>query len=312
MDRRSTLSPFGGLLDEIREERVNRAPSARTAAPATAEAADALVAPVAHLRDDPAASGRPEPELHLEAGVVSGLRAADAGRPWRWATSLAIHGGFVVAVVTLPLLIAEELPTPSSLSRVLFIQPALAPPPPPPPAPRMAAAPSSRREAPVPKPSALAAPAQVPVAIKPEEVAEPSPPRLERATVDDGVPGGVDEGVPGGIVGGVIDRASTVDPPAPSHIRVGGAIKEPRKVKSVEPVYPDVAARGKIEGVVILELAIKPNGRVEDVHVLRSIPLLDSAAVDAARQWVFTPTLVGGVPVGVTMTVSVRFSLGTV
>jgi outer membrane biosynthesis protein TonB len=45
------------------------------------------------------------------------------------------------------------------------------------------------------------------------------------------------------------------------------------------------------------------------VRVVRGIPLLDKAAMDAARQWVFTPTLFRGVPVGVTMTVSVRFSL---
>jgi len=60
---------------------------------------------------------------------------------------------------------------------------------------------------------------------------------------------------------------------------------------------------------VILEIAIAPNGRVDDVRVLRSIPLLDAAAVAAARQWVFAPTLYRGVPVSVTMTVSVRFSL---
>ncbi len=45
------------------------------------------------------------------------------------------------------------------------------------------------------------------------------------------------------------------------------------------------------------------------MRVLRGIPLLDAAAVEAARQWVFAPTLFRGVPVSVMMTVSVRFSL---
>ena len=85
--------------------------------------------------------------------------------------------------------------------------------------------------------------------------------------------------------------------------------KEPRKLKNVAPVYPEVAARAKVEGVVLLEVAIAPSGRVEDVRVLRSIPLLDEAAVAAARQWLFSPTLLSGVPVHVAMTVSVRFSL---
>ena len=92
-------------------------------------------------------------------------------------------------------------------------------------------------------------------------------------------------------------------------MRAGIDVKEPRKLKNVPPVYPDVALRGKIEGIVLLTIAIRPDGRVEDVRVLRSIPLLDEAAVAAARQWLFSPTLLGGVPVSVTMSVSVRFSL---
>jgi protein TonB len=54
---------------------------------------------------------------------------------------------------------------------------------------------------------------------------------------------------------------------------------------------------------------ITPQGRVESVKVLRGIPMLDQAAVDAVRQWTYTPTLVGGVPVSVLMTVTVNFVL---
>ena len=146
--------------------------------------------------------------------------------------------------------------------------------------------------------------------VKPEGLVPPASldPPAAPALADEGVPGGVDEGVPGAIVGGVIERVSATEPVSPT-LRVGGAIKEPRKLKNVAPVYPDVAARAMVEGVVILEIAIAPNGRVDDVRVLRSIPLLDAAAVAAARQWVFAPTLYRGVPVSVTMTVSVRFSL---
>ena len=60
---------------------------------------------------------------------------------------------------------------------------------------------------------------------------------------------------------------------------------------------------------MILEATIGPDGRVQDVKVLRSIPLLDQAALDAVRQWVFTPTLLNGVPVPVIMTVTVQFTL---
>jgi protein TonB len=60
---------------------------------------------------------------------------------------------------------------------------------------------------------------------------------------------------------------------------------------------------------VIIEATIGPSGKVADAKVLRSIPLLDNAALDAVRQWVFTPTLLNGVPVPVIMTVTVQFTL---
>ena len=57
------------------------------------------------------------------------------------------------------------------------------------------------------------------------------------------------------------------------------------------------------------EATIGPSGSVQDAKVLRSIPLLDQAALDAVRQWQFTPTLLNGVPVPVIMTVTVQFTL---
>ena len=51
------------------------------------------------------------------------------------------------------------------------------------------------------------------------------------------------------------------------------------------------------------------NGTVTDAKVLRSIPLLDAAALDAVRQWVFTPTTLNGQAVPVIMTVTVNFTL---
>jgi TonB family protein len=92
-------------------------------------------------------------------------------------------------------------------------------------------------------------------------------------------------------------------------VRVGGAIKEPRKLKNVNPSYPEIAKQARVQGVVILECTISPDGRVQDVTVLRGVPLLDAAAIEAVRQWVYTPTLLNGVPVPVIMTVTVNFRL---
>ena len=90
-------------------------------------------------------------------------------------------------------------------------------------------------------------------------------------------------------------------------VRVGGNIREPTKLKNVNPTYPDIARQARVQGIVILECTISPQGRVTDVKVLRGIPLLDQSAIDAVKQWVYTPTLLNGVPVPVIMTVTVNF-----
>ena len=90
-------------------------------------------------------------------------------------------------------------------------------------------------------------------------------------------------------------------------LRVGGAIKAPTKVKDVRPVYPPIAREAGVAGVVIIEVKIGTDGRVEEAHVLRSIPLLDQAALDAVKQWEFVPTLMNGAPVPIMMTVTINF-----
>jgi len=92
-------------------------------------------------------------------------------------------------------------------------------------------------------------------------------------------------------------------------LRVGGQIKPPIKVKDVKPVYPAIARSAGVVGAVTIEATIGEDGKVIDATVVRSIPLLDQAAVDAVRQWVYTPTLLNGVPVPVIMTVTVSFTL---
>jgi protein TonB len=96
---------------------------------------------------------------------------------------------------------------------------------------------------------------------------------------------------------------------APTPVRVGGAIKEPAQTKRVTPPYPPEAQAAGVQGVVIMEATLGADGKVTDVRVLRSIPLLDQAAVEAVRQWEYAPTLVNGVAVPVVMTVTLNFTL---
>ncbi len=105
-------------------------------------------------------------------------------------------------------------------------------------------------------------------------------------------------------------EAPAPPPTAPAQpLRIGGAIAEPRKIKNVSPSYPAAAKNARVQGIVIMECTITPEGRVSDVRVLRSMPMLDAAAVEAVRQWVYEPTLVNGVPVTVVMTVTVSFKM---
>jgi TonB family protein len=97
--------------------------------------------------------------------------------------------------------------------------------------------------------------------------------------------------------------------PTDGAIRVGGNVKPPVKIKDVKPVYPLDARDAGVQGVVILEVRIEPDGRVASAQVLRSIPLLDQAALDAVNQWEFMPTLLNGAPVPVLMTVTIQFTM---
>jgi TonB family protein len=81
----------------------------------------------------------------------------------------------------------------------------------------------------------------------------------------------------------------------------------PEALKKVEPDYPLPGDR-KIDGTVIVQALVGRDGRVKDTRVLKSVPMLDDAAVAAARQWVFKPAMTGGKPVAVWVAIPVRFS----
>jgi protein TonB len=169
-----------------------------------------------------------------------------------------------------------------------------------PPPPRQSPSQSADRS----EPSPYAAPVIAPEGVTPESAiarTEPAP-----STV-----GAVDGGWASSLRIGTIDRIPPPPPPPPPQapIRLHSGMQAPRKIVHVSPVYPRIARSARIEGVVILEAVIDAQGRVDRVGVLRSIPQLDQAAMEAVRQWTFTPTLLNGVPVPIVMTVTVNFEL---
>jgi protein TonB len=92
-------------------------------------------------------------------------------------------------------------------------------------------------------------------------------------------------------------------------VRAVGDIEPPKLIKKVDPIYPEEARKAEIEGVVILEATTDKYGRVQRVKILRSIPELDQAAMDAVKQWVYEPKIIDEKPRGVIFTVTVVFKL---
>jgi protein TonB len=251
-----------------------------------------------------ASTAAPDPHEALRGpGLnLSTLDAVLGGRrlPATMPVSLALHVLAAAVLVLVPILSPTQLPEPSGVVHAFFVEPVMnvvPPPPPPPPAVRSV---THRPTEPHPQSTAFVAPIDVPT-----EVPNPG---LDLG-VDGGMPGGVEGGVEGGVVGGVVGGlpSEPVAPVAP--VRVGGGVKAPTRLKYVAPEYPSLAVRAHVSGVVVVDAVLSPDGHVTGAKILRSIAMLDDAALAAVRQWVYTPTLLGGVPVPVEMTVTVTFNL---
>jgi periplasmic protein TonB len=105
-----------------------------------------------------------------------------------------------------------------------------------------------------------------------------------------------------------VGALGTAPPSGP--VRVGGDIKAPALVQKVKPEYPKAAQEAHVKGNVILEAQVGEDGRVQTVKVLRSVAMLDEAAVNAVKQWRYSPLKLNGTAVPFILTVTVTFDLG--
>jgi protein TonB len=218
--------------------------------------------------------------------------------------ALAVHGAALFALIVVPLTRVDgDMPKFEALTTFLVRPPQAPPPPPPPPPP---AAPRARR---TPEPArarileaSFLAPVAVPSAIPTENF----------GSGDYGVEGGVEGGIPGGIMGGIVgglgDAAPAQKPAEP--VRLDFRKEEARPIARVEPVYPDLAAQAHVQGIVILEVLVDVQGVPANINVLRSVPLLEAAAIEAVRQWRWNPyrLMDKAVPFWVTVTVNFRLT----
>jgi protein TonB len=214
------------------------------------------------------------------------------------AVSIVAHALILAAVIVVPLLATDTLP--DLVDTVGAFRPD-APLPPEPPRPAISRSTSTTQPTP-----RNVAPVEPPDEIGDDQPRGPSVVCAE--CVVDPTPNGAPIGLIGGTGAGIPEPPPPPPPVPQKPVRVT-ALNMPTKVRDVAPVYPAIAKAAGVEGMVIIEAVIAVDGTVRDARVLRSVALLDRAALDAVKQWRYAPTRLNGVAVPVIVTVTVHFRL---
>jgi len=207
--------------------------------------------------------------------------------------AVGVHAVVLTAIGIEKWLEVPSIPEPAV--RTSFAQIATPPPPPPAPPPKPAAAKVVPKTV-APVPQEVVQPQQVPQEVAVAPIAEPAP-------STEGVEGGVEGGVSGGVPGAA---------PEPMYYTLGGDATPPEPVSVVNPVYTAIAKSARIQGTVMLEIIILPDGTVADeIKTLRQLPMgLTEAAIAAVRRRRYKPAMLkNGVAVPFLMTVSIHFRL---
>lgn len=211
--------------------------------------------------------------------------------------SILSHSIALVVIVATPVLATRTLPTPAAMVSYVARLPAPEPPPLP--------------EALTPRPTTVTTdtPEVTPFPSTATELGAPASGLSLPGLPTSGAVGPVSLGS-GPAVALTPAPATDAGPPqAQAAVPVGGDVKPPSKIHDVQPVYPGIARSARAQGTVVLEAIISKDGSVTNVRVLRSIAMLDQAAIDAVRQWRYTPPTLNGRPVDVVMNVRVSFQL---
>ena len=170
------------------------------------------------------------------------------------------------------------------------------------------------------RPQEFVQPPVIPDALPPAEIISGSDQGSDTGSADGG-PGGVPNGIPNGVPYGMDGDSGTSSSDtilrddtagnAGDEIRfITPEMKKPVQIKRVEPIYPVILIKARIEGTVIIRAVIGKTGEVEDATVQRGAhKMLDDAALGAVMQWKYQPAMLGDRPVKVYFTVVVTFSI---
>ena len=187
---------------------------------------------------------------------------------------------------------------------VTFVKPPPPPPPPPPPAPAAQPKPKPKKVEPpkVQLAQAIVAPTVVPQEKPPEQEPPPQPPGPPGGEL-----GGEVGGVAGGIKGGVVVEAT---PARTGPVEFDpGKMDPPKLLGGPEIRYTDKALEREVQGKMIVKCIISIEGKVTDCRVLRSLPFMDRAVVDALEKRRYAPAMQGGKPVDVDFLITINLRL---
>jgi TonB family protein len=101
-----------------------------------------------------------------------------------------------------------------------------------------------------------------------------------------------------------------MSPAAGGPYRIGGDVRPPTVISRVEPQYSPEARAARYQGTVVVGATIGTDGIVQSISIVRSLGMgLDEAAVEALKQWKFSPALKNDTPVPVSLNIEVNFNL---
>jgi len=228
--------------------------------------------------------------------------AGRSGRGWSFAVSLAVQIAGLGVILLVPLVFTYEVPLDKWVASTFLLAPPAPPPPPAPPQVTVAA-----RVVPDRFIDVLKQPVEIPDKVALIDDKGVAPNCLASAAASIGTLGGMPGGVSGGILGSVFSESSAPPPPMP--IRVGGHVQGARLIQRVAPPYPQDALEEQVSGRVELEAIIGFDGRIRNLKLISGHPLLAPAAIEAVKQWRYTPTRLNGNIVEVISSVEVIFNI---
>jgi protein TonB len=281
--------------------------------------------------------------------LESGKRSKKRGSWKASATSIALHATLVAGIVYAGQNVTHKVAAEKPIAAFITQGAAPPPPPPPPPPARSSGAPKSQPRV-EPRPTPVTPDPMTPPVETPTEVPKVELPISQDLPVVDtplpestgtdqgagdalnGVVGGVEGGVAGGVVGGEVggeiggevggviggqvggtgtgtEGTGTGGVDA-GPLRVGGDVKAPVVVNRADPDYTESARRARVAGIVIVEAIIDKNGNVDNVRVVKGLPMgLSDEAAEAVKKWKFRPGTRAGVPVATIFNLTVNFRL---